>query len=121
MKINKNIWIAIYLLSFVNVLAQTNTTEKKEIITNLYVNPNLGKDDSDGTRDSPIKSLPEAAKRVNKMVGEGAIQVYLSAGTYGLSETAAFNPANWKFSKKDRLIRQWAAHIPASRRINGFY
>lgn len=104
MKSNKSIWIAIYLLTFVNVFAQTNTSEKEEIITNLYVNPNLGKDDSNGTKDNPIKSLPEAAKRVNEMVGEGSIQVYLSAGIYGLSETAAFNPANWKFSKKDRLI-----------------
>ena len=103
MKINKSIWLAIVLLASINIFAQENTSEK-EIGIHLYVNPNVGKDDSDGTKDNPVKSLPEAAKRVNKMVGEGTIEVYLSAGTYGLSETAAFNPTNWKFSKKDRLI-----------------
>ena len=103
MNINKSIWPVIVLLVSINIFAQENTSEK-EIGIHLYVNPNVGKDDSDGTKDNPVKSLPEAAKRVNKMVGEGTIEVYLSAGTYGLSETAAFNPTNWKFSKKDRLI-----------------
>ena len=103
MKINKSIWLIIILLASLNICAQVNTSEKK-IGIHLYVNPDLGKDHSDGTKDKPIRSLPEAAKRVNKMVGEGTIQVYLAAGTYGLSETAVFNPVNWKFSKKEHLI-----------------
>ncbi|MDO8317158.1 MAG: hypothetical protein Q7T12_06520 [Flavobacterium sp.] len=103
MKINKRIWLVIVLLASINIFAQENSGEN-EIGIHLYVNPNVGKDDSDGTKDKPIKSLPEAAKRVNKMVGEGTIKVFLAEGTYGLPETAAFNPVNWKFSKKNRLI-----------------
>nr|WP_315189672.1 hypothetical protein [uncultured Flavobacterium sp.] len=103
MKTNKTIWLVIVLLACLNVFSQTNNSNK-ETITSLFVNPNLGKDDAEGTKDKPLKSLPEAAKRINKMVGKGSIVLCLSAGTYGLSETASFNPVEWEFSKKDRLI-----------------
>ncbi|RKS99489.1 hypothetical protein [Flavobacterium sp. 123] len=103
MKTNKTIWLVIVLLACLNVFSQTNNSNK-ETITSLFVNPNLGKDDAEGTKEKPLKSLPEAAKRVNKMVGSGSIVLCLSAGTYGLSETASFNPVEWEFSKKDRLI-----------------
>ena len=103
MKTNKTIWLVIVLLASINIFAQENTSEK-EIGIHLYVNPNVGKDDAEGTKDKPLKSLSEAAKHVNKMAGKGSIVVCLSAGTYGLSETASFNPVDWEFSKKDRLI-----------------
>mgnify|MGYP000001540810 FL=1 len=84
-----------YLLAAYNVLAQ-----RKEMI---YVNANSGNDNAAGSQMAPLKSLSEAAKRVNKLSGKGGIQVLLSEGTYGLAETATFNPTQWVFSKQDRL------------------
>ena len=99
MKNSKKIWIALSLLSFVTVFSQS---QGNKIV--VYVNSNIGKDAGIGTKEYPLQSLQEAAKRVNKMVGEGSVEVILNAGTYGLSETAAFNPVNWKFSEHNRLI-----------------
>lgn len=84
-----------YLMASYHVLAQ-----QKEMI---YVNANSGNDDAAGSQMTPLKSLFEAAKRVNKLAGKGSIQVLLSEGTYGLAETATFNPTQWIFSKQDRL------------------
>ena len=56
-----------------------------------------------GIKESPLKSLSEAAKRVNSLEGKGAITVYLSRGVYGMAETANFSPAEWQFSKENRL------------------
>ena len=70
---------------------------------NIYLSPELGVDTNNGTKESPLKSLSEAAKRVNTSEGEGAITIYLLPGVYGLSETADFNPTKWKFSASDRL------------------
>lgn len=99
MKNSKKNWTAIFLLSFVTFFAQSQVNE-----TVVYVNSNIGKDVAIGTKEYPLQSLQEAAKRVNKMVGEGSVEVILTAGTYGLSETAAFNPVHWKFSEHNRLI-----------------
>ena len=69
---------------------------------NVYVNAVLGTDTNNGTKESPLKSLTEAAKRVNASEGEGTITIYLLPGVYGLTETADFNPAKWKFSASGR-------------------
>ena len=69
---------------------------------NIYVNAALGADTNNGTKESPLKSLTEAAKRVNASEGEGAITIYLLPGVYGLTETADFNPAKWNFSASGR-------------------
>jgi hypothetical protein len=71
---------------------------------NIYLNPKTGKDTNIGTKENPLKTLSEAARRVNQASGEGAITVYLSSGVYGMNETADFNPVNKKFSKTNRLI-----------------
>jgi hypothetical protein len=71
---------------------------------NIYLNSKVGKDTNVGTKENPIKSLSEAARRVNQASGEGAITVYLSSGVYGMNETADFNPVNHQFSKTNRLI-----------------
>jgi hypothetical protein len=76
-----------------------------QIIDNkLYVNSKSGNNIGNGTKESPLKTLSEAAKRVNQASGEGAITIYLAAGIYGMSETADFNPTNWKFTKENRLV-----------------
>lgn len=88
--------IVITLIAIQSSLGQI--TENK-----IFVNPKIGLNTNSGTKDSPIKSLSEAARRVSAADGEGAINVLLSSGVYGLSETAEFNAQNWKFSKHNRL------------------
>ena len=41
--------------------------------------------------------------RVNQANGKGSITIYISEGIYGLDATATFHPANWHFSKDNRL------------------
>lgn len=69
----------------------------------IYLNPENGNDTGAGTKESPLKSLFEAAQRVNQANGKGAITIYLSEGIYGLDKTVTFHPANWHFTKEDRL------------------
>ncbi len=70
---------------------------------NIYLNPEFGNDNNTGQKENPLKSLFEAAKRINAANGKGAITIYLSEGIYGLDTTVTFHPANWHFSKTDRL------------------
>lgn len=70
---------------------------------NLYIHPELGNNENAGTKESPIKSLFQAAQRVNKANGKGAITIFLSEGIYGLDATVTFHPANWHFTKEARL------------------
>lgn len=74
--------------------------QQKEII---FVNANSGRDDAAGSQIAPLKSLSEAARRANRLIGKGCIQILLSEGTYGLSETTTFNPTQWEFSNINRL------------------
>lgn len=67
------------------------------------MNATLGNDTNNGTKENPLRSLSEAAKRVTASEGEGAITVFLLPGVYGLAETADFNATKWKFSAKNRL------------------
>src|SRR5688572_17115425 len=70
---------------------------------NVYINTEMGSDMNSGTKDSPIRSLYEAARRVNEANGKGAITIYLSDGIYNLDATVTFHPVNWFFSKTERL------------------
>lgn len=70
---------------------------------NIYIHPELGSNANLGSKEKPIKSLHEAAHRVNDANGKGAITIYLSEGIYGLDATVTFHPANWHFTKEHRL------------------
>lgn len=80
-----------------------NAEHQSPTAIHLYINPYLGSNANSGTAENPLKSLNEAAIRVNKMTGKGAITIYLSKGIYGLNETVDFNPVHWQFSKDARL------------------
>ncbi|WP_460924932.1 hypothetical protein [Pontibacter brevis] len=69
----------------------------------LYLDPELGKDSNDGTKESPLSSLLEAARRVNGANGKGALRIYLAPGIYGLDATVTFHPVNWHFTRENRL------------------
>lgn len=77
----------------------------------LYIDPQNGDDEAKGTAVQPLRSLPEAAKRVNAANGKGAITVVLSEGIHNLSATATFHPVNWRFSATERLTIR-AAVLP---------
>jgi len=70
---------------------------------NIYVNPESGNNGNAGSKESPLQSLLEAAQRVNNANGKGAITIYLSEGIHGLDATVTFQPANWHFTKEERL------------------
>lgn len=72
-------------------------------INDLFIDPNTGNDQNTGSKEQPLKTLFEAASRVNQSNGTGAVTIYLSEGIYGLSATVTFHPANWHFSKDQRL------------------
>jgi hypothetical protein len=93
--------LTVYLLMLLNIVV--NRSFGQIVENKIYINPNIGINTNEGTKENPLKSLSEAAKRVSVSEGEGAITVFLSAWVYGLSETADFNPLKWKFSKNNRL------------------
>jgi hypothetical protein len=80
-------------------------------LNDLYIDANTGSDHNVGSKEQPLKTLYEAASRVNKANGTGAISIFLSEGIYGLDATVTFHPVNWHFSKDQRLTIR-AAILP---------
>lgn len=68
----------------------------------LYVNAKTGADANPGTKAQPLKTIGEAAKRVNADKEQGATAIILSEGVYLLTETALFT--NNKYTLENRLI-----------------
>jgi hypothetical protein len=69
----------------------------------IYLHPAKGSDTHNGAKDSPLKTLAAAAKRVSESSGSEAVTIILSEGVYAVEETAVFKPANRSFSKEKRL------------------
>jgi len=103
MKNYKCFAVGVFFFSFLSGWTQSNTGQSELLAKVIFVNSSSGNDASEGTKENPIQSLPEAAKRINAMSGQGSIEVVLAAGTYGLFETAAFKAPNWKFETNKRL------------------
>ena len=68
----------------------------------LYVNPQTGNDTNSGIKTRPLKTIIEAAKRVNLNKAQGATTIFLSAGVHLLTETVVFT--NNKYTFKNRLV-----------------
>jgi hypothetical protein len=93
--------VTVYLVALFTILSLQSFGQ---VVDNkVFINPNTGNDSNKGTKENPLKSLSEAAKRVSSAEGEGAISIFLAAGVYGMSETADFNPKKWKLIKANRL------------------
>jgi hypothetical protein len=58
----------VLLIALQTVVYAQNTTE-------IFINANSGNDQSNGTKESPLRSLGEASKRVNNLEGEGSITI----------------------------------------------
>lgn len=68
----------------------------------LYVNAATGVDANAGSKEKPLRSLSEAAKRVNENKGAGPLTVVMCEGLYALDQTAVFkNERQW--TKTNRL------------------
>src|SRR5688572_19578679 len=67
----------------------------------LYVNAS-GADTNTGAKDKPLKSLAEAAKRVNASKDKGATTILLGEGVHALDQSAIFKPDR-RYSKTERL------------------
>jgi len=68
----------------------------------FYVNANTGNDANPGNKLQPLKTIAEAARRINVSAVKATTTIILSAGVYPLTETVLFN--NNKFSTDNRLI-----------------
>ena len=69
----------------------------------IYLNPATGTDANAGTKDSPLKTLAEAASRVNKSDAAGPMTILLGEGIYAIGETTLLKPERRSFSKTARL------------------
>lgn len=69
----------------------------------LYVNPATGNDTNAGGQQAPLKSVAEAARRVNASTGSGAMTVVLTEGIHAIGETTLLSPKGRTFSRSDRL------------------
>jgi hypothetical protein len=68
----------------------------------IHVNAETGSDANPGTRQSPLKTLSAAAKRVNNRKGTGSTTIILAEGIYALDRTVLIKPAR-AFTKTGRL------------------
>ena len=87
------------------MLAAQEAPPKPAVVegTTVNVDPATGADTNSGTKESPLRTLAEAARRVNQADGTGPMTVILSEGVYAVGETATFKPERRRFTKTDRL------------------
>jgi hypothetical protein len=69
----------------------------------LFVNSTAGVDTNSGTRELPLKSLTEAARRINSDNLNKSSEVILAPGVYVLSQTALFQ-TNKPYTATERLV-----------------
>jgi hypothetical protein len=69
----------------------------------IYLDPANGSDTNTGTKESPLQTLAEAARRVNASDGAGAMTVVLREGVYAVGETTLLKPERRSFSSAERL------------------
>jgi len=68
----------------------------------LYVSTK-GLDTNAGTKESPLETLVEAARRVSAMEGTGPVTVVVSEGVHAMAAEARFTPTSRKFTREARL------------------
>jgi hypothetical protein len=69
----------------------------------LYVNPATGSDTNPGTKQRPLRSLAESARRIRRAEGIGPMTIVLSEGIHAIGETTVLKPERRVFSRTDRL------------------
>jgi hypothetical protein len=69
----------------------------------IWVNPATGADTNTGTKAGPVRTLAEAARRVNQSTGEGPMTIILSEGIHVVGETTLLKPEKRSFTTSSRL------------------
>ena len=69
----------------------------------LYVNPATGNDTGTGDRATPLRTVAEAARRLNASDGSGALTIVLAEGVHAIGETTRLSPRTRTFSRAGRL------------------
>jgi hypothetical protein len=69
----------------------------------IFVNPVTGADTNPGSKGSPLRTLAEAARRVNQSSGSGPVTVMLAEGIYAVGETVLLKPERRSFTRTGRL------------------
>lgn len=87
-----------YILRFLLFVMSVSLVQAEQ----LYVNPRTGNDANSGIKEQPLKTIMEAAKRVNQNKEREATTIILSEGTYLITQTVVFT--NDKYTFKDRLV-----------------
>jgi hypothetical protein len=67
----------------------------------LYINVKTGNDNNSGAQSQPLKTIGEAARRINGNTSKEAATIIISEGVYPLTETVRFD--NSRFSEKNSL------------------
>ena len=93
----RNGWIAALALLALGLAGRESPAEET-----LYVDVWKGADGNQGAKDSPLKTLGEAARRINTGVGTGAVTIFVAEGVYPLQETVLIKPTR-RFSTTGRL------------------
>src|SRR5258706_6672039 len=83
------------------VLLLTVITTLTASAEELYINVKTGNDANPGSKLHPLKTIWEAAKRINLNNDEQATTIFLAEGVYALTETVLFQ--NNKFTEEHRL------------------
>lgn len=82
--------LPVTLLSSIHLLSQE-----------IHVNAKTGSDKNTGSQSQPLKTIGEAAKRINNSSMKEAATIIVSEGVYPLTETVLFS--NNRFSERKRL------------------
>ena len=69
----------------------------------LFVNAATGVDTNAGTRAQPLRSLTEAARRINGDATSKSSEIIVAPGLYVLSQTALFKNSK-AYTATDRLV-----------------
>lgn len=69
----------------------------------LFVNPATGNDSAAGGRPAPLRTLAEAARRVNASAGTGPVTIVLAEGIHAIGETTLLSPTRRSLSRTNRL------------------
>ena len=83
--------------------AASRTTRQATVGEHLYVNPATGNDSAAGGPPAPLRTLAEAARRVNASAGTGPLTIVLAEGIHAIGETTLLSPTRRTFSRTDRL------------------
>lgn len=85
------------------VVATAGAGSSQPTLNELWVNPSFGADTNSGAKVSPLRSLAEAARRVNQSAGDGHATIVLTEGIHVIGETTLLKPERRTFTKTARL------------------